>query len=70
MPSISSVQSSIVLFYNIYDVSIFPALFDSTAVSLKLKVYFCHNKEVSAPVSELQAKEKVALVCELTVLIQ
>ena len=55
-------DSSIALFYNIYDVSAVTALFDSAAVSLKTKVYFRHREEVPAPASAaLTAKEKVAL---------
>ena len=60
-PSPLKKESSIALFYNVYDLSILRALFDTAAVSLKSKVYFRHHEEVSAPVSELTAKEKVAL---------
>ena len=61
-PSPLKKESSIALFYNVYDLSIVTALFDSAAVPLKSKVYFFrHNEEVPAPVSELTAKEKVAL---------
>ena len=60
-PSPLKKESSIALFYNVYDLSILRALFDTAAVSLKSKVYFRHHEEVPAPVSELIAKEKVAL---------
>jgi len=60
-PSPLKKESSIALFYNIYDVSIVTALLDSAGVSLKTKVCFRHNEEVPAPVSDLTAKEKVAL---------
>ena len=59
-------ESSIALFYNVYDISILTALFDSAKVSLKLKVYFHQNEEVPAPASDLTAKEKVALAQQCT----